>query len=160
MKPRRIYGIDPASAALTLVLAVLSIYAASFPVVDAIFFILFVLAWPFAALLWAITLLVPSVADSTNRAFSVLTAVLMALTAGSVLFLGFLALPIALLVASLTIVGYVVAARRRARRVGWSISPVIVIATIALLYAGIPRQVRFGLAEPTADRVRGANNSR
>lgn len=148
MKPGHFHPLDLATAVLTLVLAAATIYAASFPIVDTIFWILFALAWPFAALLWSMSLVVPSTPVTTNPVFSVITAVLLALAVGSFLVLGFFGLPVALLIASIALTVYAFADRRGRQRVGWLISPVLVIATIVLLFTGVPRLVRFHLTEP------------
>ncbi|MEX2547080.1 MAG: hypothetical protein WD830_04745 [Chloroflexota bacterium] len=56
--------------------------------------------------------------------------------------------PIVVVIATLTIAVYAVVERRANLRLGWFISPVLVLATLLVLNTGAPRHLRFHLAEP------------
>jgi hypothetical protein len=108
--------------------------------------------WPFAAILWAASLL----AGTRDRNLRLLAWIVIAGSIATVatlgypfFFIGVFVGPagfVALFVSGLVLAGV---ALRRARpwRRSWIVAPVIVVATLALLMSGIPRSIRFAYAE-------------
>jgi hypothetical protein len=163
MWSRRISTVDWVIIAVTAVLAALTLYAASYPVVGSDAFLLLNLAWSLPAIALSLSLL-GSAEDMIARAAA---AALLVGSVASVAFLGF-SLFVLILFGSIGIAAAaalaialfaVVVVRSPNRCIAWLVAPSIVLVTLALLITGLPRMTRLWLAEPAltayAEQIEG-----
>jgi hypothetical protein len=152
MWSKQVGRLDWVVIAVTAALAVVTVYAASFPVVGTDAFYLLMFGWPLPAIGWSL-LLLRSADHPTGRATSaalLVGSILSVPLSGLSLFVVFLAgwMGIGLVVvAGLALFGVVVAHARH-RRIAWLAAPTIVVLTLVLLYTGLPSLIRVSLAEP------------
>jgi hypothetical protein len=133
-------------------LAVLTLWAASFPIVGTDFFLFGGLAWWLLAVLWsarvsatadeglvraaALLLLIGTIASMPLFGISLMVIIIAGLIGA-----GAMAMTAAALFA-------IVVIKSRVRRVAWPIAPAIVAITLAVSLSGIPRLARLVAAEP------------
>jgi hypothetical protein len=134
----------------TLLLAGITLQAASDPVFGTDPFFLLMLGWPVAGVGWALTLLRRADDVVARAAGSLLLAGTVAafgLFGVSFLFLAFGG-RVALAGAAVVAAGLfaVVVARTRNRRLAWLVAPTVVLLTLGFVYTGLPRQARLWIA--------------
>jgi hypothetical protein len=143
--------LDRVVIALTIVLAVVTLWFASGPVLSTARFYALAVLWPLMGMAWAISLM-----SSVQRGASLGAAIVLVFGAGAtilgsvpfVLIVLFGAgAVVAALVAGLGLLGLILVLERP-RRIAWLIAPAIVLATLGLAFSGAPRLARFALAEP------------
>lgn len=152
MWDKRIRGLDWSAIAPAFILAGLTLWAASYPIVDTLAWILGGFAWSVVAIVWSGVLLA-TVHDRASRAAAVLllvgSIVANPLAAGfSMLFLGFTGAYglAAMVVAGLALLAVIVV-RSRPRRLAWLVAPAIVLVMFGVLITGAPRLARLAVSE-------------
>jgi hypothetical protein len=146
--PRRARPIDVAIIALTIVMAAVTIWTASTPIAHVFDFLILGILWLPIGAVWALSLIVSS---RPNLALiGVVAIVLLLLAAGSfvqgmgplstLVMTGVIASGAAVVVADVV--------RKRLMPLVVLIAPAIVLVTVGLILSGIPKAVRFAVAEP------------
>lgn len=151
MWSRQISRLDWVAIVLAALLAVVTVWAGSYPVPGTDVLYLGLLTWPIVAILWSTTLLA-SVSDTVarNAGLLLLLGSVLVLFPGVVLIYLMATGGLGLLIGVIIAAGLfgLVAVRSPERRVGWLVAPVIVALTLALLVSGSPRLARMAWAEP------------
>ena len=152
MWDKSIRALDWLAIVTTALMAVVTLWAASYPVVDTAAQIFAGAAWSFVAIVWIV-----SVAATTNDTGSrALALVLLVGAVASIPFFGFSFLLLAFLgavglaaavVAGLALLASIVLLSRP-RRVAWLVAPAIVLVMFAVIASGVPRLARLAVAEP------------
>jgi len=132
-------------------LAAVTIWFASAPVTGTGAFYLLAFIWPVIAIAWAASL-VATVQRGASRIAATVLAVGAVVGIGGpvpiVLMVVFgSGVAIAALLAAVGLFGLILVIERP-RRIVWVVAPAIVLATVGLTFSGVPRIVRFALAEP------------
>jgi hypothetical protein len=143
--------LDRLVIAITIGLAMLTLWFASAPVVSTARFSVLAVLWPLTGIAWAISLI-----GSVQRGPSLGAAILLLFGAGATIFgstpmvlilLFGAGAAVAGLVAGLGLFGLILVLERP-RRIAWVVAPAIVLTTVGLAFSGVPRVARFALAEP------------
>jgi hypothetical protein len=151
MWSRRVAVIDLVAIVPTGLLALVTAWYGSAPVMGGGGFFLLTMAWAMVAIAWSLTLLA-SVTDEISRGAALLLVIgsVVILVPGPLLLLLIVAGPYGVLVGLAVAVGLfgTVVYRSPARRIGWLVAPAIVAVTLVALVSGVPRLVRMAYAEP------------
>lgn len=143
--------VDWAIVAVSLVLAIGTLYVFSVPVVGTGAMGLLSILWPATAVAWALALL-GTLRTSIGRVAAALLALGFVASIGGIIpfFVALLIGPIGLITGGVLALGLfaLILAREPSRRLAWLPAPTIVIATSALLLLGLPSLVRLALSEP------------
>lgn len=152
MWDKSIRALDWLAIVPTLLLAMMTLWVASYPIVDTASWIFVGAAWSFVAIIWAVSV-AATTNDSGGRA---LALVLLVCAAASIPFFGFsfvllaflglVGLVAAVLVGLALLAGIVLLSRPR--RVAWLAAPAIVLVMFAVIASGVPRLSRLVGAEP------------
>ena len=143
--------LDRRVMALTIVLAIVTLWFASGPVLSTYRFYLLALLWPLAGIAWAVSLI-----GSVQRGASLGAAIVLLFGAGTTI-LGWTPFVLILLFGAGAAVGALVVGLgllglililERPRRIAWVVAPAIVLATLGLAFSGVPRLARFAISEP------------
>lgn len=143
--------LDRRVIALTVVLAIVTLWFASGPVLSTARFYALAVLWPLGGIAWAVSLI-----GSVQRGVSLGAAIVLLFGAGATIFgwtpfvlvlLFGAGAGVAALVVGLGLLGLILLLERP-RRIAWVVAPAIVLATVGLAFSGAPRLARFALSEP------------
>ncbi|MEP7379097.1 MAG: hypothetical protein ABI725_05980 [Chloroflexota bacterium] len=150
---KRIRGMDWLAIAPAIVLAGLTIWTASYPIVDTAAWLFGGFAWSIIGIIWSGVLLA-TVNDRGSRAAAVVllggAIVANPFAAGfSLLFFAFTGTfgLAAVFLTGLALLGVIVV-RSRPRRLAWIVAPAIVLVMFGVLMTNAPRLARLAMSEP------------
>ena len=150
--------LDRRVIALTIVLAIVTLWFASGPVLSTYRFYVLALLWPLAGIAWAVSLI-----GAVQRGASLGAAIVLLFGAGATIFgwtpivlivLFGAGAAVAALVVGLGLLGLILMLERP-RRLAWVIAPAIVLVTVGVAVSGAPRLARFALSEPALTAFAG-----
>lgn len=143
--------LDAVAIVLTALLAVVTLWVASYPIVDSSAWIFGGMAWSVVAITWAVSV----VATATTRESRALALILLIGAVASIPFAGISLLLVSAFgrigLAGAVVLGLAILAGvvvlSTPRRVAWLVAPTIVLIMCAVLVVGVPRVARLALAE-------------